>query len=205
MTPIYASMFTHYLSAKTAKDADRVVRTITRQIETRRGFNYWQGLSNALVADRRGARDGQALFDAAERAKPNQQAAYSLAAQQWVHLTAWWDGLEHERLPGKSVQVGTQTIKVPRLCAERHPSGELEVLAVRFNQEPLPRHVAFGLMRIVQLAHPGTDTDITFADVPRLATLSSRGRDLTVYDQWLTEAGNDLAQLLPDEGRAQAA
>lgn len=102
------------------------------------------------------------------------------------------------------MQVGALTLKVPRLCAERHPSGELEVLYVRFNQDRLPLHVVYGVMRTVQLAHPGTD--ITFVDVHQRTTHSSRGRDLTVYDAWLTQAGTDLAQLLSsDQSQANAA
>lgn len=72
---------------------------------------------------------------------------------------------------------------------------------MRFNQDRLPLHVVYGVMRIVQLAH--TTADITFVDVCQRTTYSSRGRDLTVYDAWLTQVGTDLAQLL-DSGQDQA-
>lgn len=202
MTPIYASMFTQYLAAKTEAQAARVVATITRQIETGRGYNHWHGISNALVTDRRTTRDGQALVDAAARAKPREKASYGLVAGKWVQLAPWWDGYEHERLPGTRVQVGAQELRVPKLCGERHPDGDLEVLVLRWSE--VPRHVAFALMRITQMAHP--DATITLVDVRRLATYSSRDHDLTAYDEWLTVAGNDLAQLLPDvDDQAQAA
>jgi hypothetical protein len=204
MTPVYASMFTHYLAAKTEAEAARVVRTITRQIETGRGYNHWQGISNALVCDRTGARNGEALVDAVARAKPREKASYGLAAEKWAQLAPWWDGLQHERMPGERVQIGNLAVRVPRLCAERHPDGELEVLYPQWNMEVLPRHVVFGVMRIVHRAYP--DATITFVDVPRLVTYSSRERDLTAYDEWLTVAGTELAELLPDvEGQAQAA
>ncbi|MEU4360328.1 hypothetical protein [Promicromonospora sp. NPDC023987] len=54
-------------------------------------------------------------------------------------------------------------------------------------------------MRITQVAHPGAE--VTFVDVPRLATPSSRDHDLTGYDEWRMVAGDDLAQLLGDAER----
>jgi hypothetical protein len=41
-------------------------------------------------------------------------------------------------------------------------------------------------MRIVQLAHP--EATITFVKVRSGAMHTSKGRDLTVYDEWLTVA-----------------
>jgi hypothetical protein len=200
---IYLSQFTHYLAAKTAQGADKAVAMIRDQLATeyQHWKNPWQRPQDALLRDRRGSRDGQQLAELAAGAPPNRKALYTRAAQQWQQVAPWWDGLQHERLRNREVQVGDMTVVVPRLCAERHPDGELEVLYVRFNQGQLPRHVIFGVMRIVQLAHP--EAAVTFVDVPRLALHTSRGVDLTVYDEWITEAGKDLGKLL-DDGQVQA-
>lgn len=82
---------------------------------------------------------------------------------------------------------------MPRLVAKCHLDGEVEALYVRFSQDELPRHVVLGMMRIVQIAHPATT--VVFVDVPRLVSPTTHGRDLTLCGEWLTEAGNDLAQL----------
>lgn len=200
---IYVSQLTHYLAAKTAPEADRAVAAIRDQLanDYEHWKDHWKPVKDALLRDRRGSRDGHALADIVDRAPVSRQASYAAAAERWAQLTGWWHGLEHERLGTRTVQVGGLTVKVPRLCAERHPGGELEVLYVRFNQDRLPLHVVYGVMRIVQLAHPAAD--ITFVDVYQRATYSSRGRDLTVYDAWLTQAGTDLAQLLMS-GQSQA-
>lgn len=200
---IYVSQLTHYLAAKTAPEADRAVTAIRDQLanEYEHWKDHWKPARDALFRDRRGSRDGQELADIVGRAPVRRRASYAAAAERWAQLTPWWDGLEHERLGTRTVQVGGLTVKVPRLCAERHPDGKLEVLYVRFNQDRLPLHVVYGVMRLVQLAHP--TADITFVDVYQRTTYSSRGRDLTVYDAWLTQAGTDLAQLL-DRGQDQA-
>jgi hypothetical protein len=49
-------------------------------------------------------------------------------------------------------------------------------------------------MRIVQLAH--SEATITFVKVRSGAMHTSKGRDMTVHDEWLTVAGNDLTKLL---------
>jgi hypothetical protein len=202
---IYVSQLTPYLAAKTDAEEATAVRNIMRQIESGRGFNYWQSISNALVTDRAGTRDGQALVDAVGRAKPERQEAYALVADKWAQLAPWWDGGQHEKLPGVRVPLGNLEVRVPKLCGERRAGGGLEVLFPRWSRDALPRHVVFGVLRIVQLAHPDA-TEITFVDVPRLATYSSGDRDLTAYDSWLIQAGNDLAQLLPAvDDQAQAA
>ncbi|MEU4360330.1 hypothetical protein [Promicromonospora sp. NPDC023987] len=193
---IYVSQLTHYLAATTARAADRAVAKIRTQLAT--PYEFWKDpylpVQNRLLRDRRGSRDGQELAELAESASASRKANYTLAAEGWARLAPWWDGLQHERLHNQRVQVGDLTVVVPRLCAERHPGGELEVLYVRFNKADLPLYATFGVMRIVQLAHP--EATITFVDVRRGAVHTSKGRDLTVYDAWLTEAGNDLAKLL---------
>jgi hypothetical protein len=202
---IYVSQFTPYLAAKTDAEEAAAVRSILRQIESGRGFNYWQGISNALVTDRAGTRDGQVLFDAVGRAKPERQEAYGLVAEKWAQLAPWFDGGQYEKLPGVRVPLGNLEVRVPKLCGERGADGDLEVLLPRWSQRELPRHVVYGALRIVQLAHPDA-TSITFLDVPRLAMYSSLDQDLTAYDSWLLQAGDDLAKRLPDvEDQAQAA
>lgn len=195
---IYISQLTPYLAAKTDAEQATAVRNILRQIESGRGYNYWQGITNALVTDRRGTRDGQALFDAVGRAKPKQQEAYALAAEKWAQLAPWWHGLEHEPLPGQMVWLGDLPVRVPKLNAERHPSGELEVLFLRWSKGELPLHVVYGALRTVERAHLDA-SEIKFVDVPRLKIYSSHDRDLTAFDEWLTVAGNNLAQELPDD------
>ena len=193
---IYVSQLTHYLAATTAREADRAVAKIRIQLAT--PYEFWKDpygpVQNRLLRDRRGSRDGQELADLAASATSRRKASYTLAAEGWAQLSPWWHGLKHERLRNQRVQVGDLTVVVPRLCAERHPDGELEVLYVRFNQDDLPLYTIFGVMRIVQLAHP--EATITFVDVRRGTVHTSKGRDLTVYDEWLTEAGKDLAKLL---------
>ncbi|MDR7381112.1 hypothetical protein [Promicromonospora iranensis] len=200
---IYVSQLTHYIAAKTAPEADRAIAGIRDQLahDYEHWKDHWKPVKDALFRDRRGSRDGQELADIVDRAAVNRQASYAVAAARWAQLAGWWEGLESERLGTRAVQVGGLSVKVPRLCAERHPGGELEVLYVRFNQDRLPLHVVYGVMRIVQLAHP--TADITFVDVHQRATHSSRGRDLSVYDAWITQAGTDLAQLLIS-GQSQA-
>jgi hypothetical protein len=200
---IYVSQLTNYLAAKTAKEADRAVATTRDQLahDFEHWKDHWKPVKDALLRDRRGSRDGQELADIVDRAPVSRRASYAAAAERWAQLTGWWHGLEHERLGNRPVQVGGLTVVIPRLCAERHPDGKLEVLYVRFNQDRLPLHVVLGVMRLVQLAHP--IVDITFVDVHQRTTYSSRGRDLTVYDAWLTQAGTDLAQLL-SSGQDQA-
>lgn len=203
---IYLSQFTHYLAAKTAQDADKAVATISAQLATeyQHWKNPWQRPQDALLRDRRGSRDGQQLVELAAGAPPNRKALYTRAAQQWQQVAPWWDGLQHERLSNREVQVGDLTVVVPRLCAERHPDGELEVLYVRFNQGRLPRHVIFGVMRIVQMAHP--EATISFVDAPQITLHTSRGIDLSVYDEWITQAGSDLVkQLAVGQDQADAA
>ncbi|WP_423464287.1 hypothetical protein ACO229_06915 [Promicromonospora sp. MS192] len=201
---IYVSQLTHYLAATSAPQADRAVAKIRSQLAT--PYEFWKDpygpVQNRLLRDRRGSRDGQELVELAEGAPASRKASYTLAAEGWARLAPWWDGLQHERLPNQRVQVGDLAVVVPRLCAERHPDGQLEVLYVRFNKGDLPLYTIFGVMRIVQRAHP--ETTSTFVDVRRGAVHTSKGRDLTVYDEWLTEAGNDLAKLL-DAGQDQAA
>ncbi|WP_146197364.1 hypothetical protein [Promicromonospora sp. AC04] len=53
------------------------------------------------------------------------------------------------------------------------------------------------------LRAPAGEAAITVVDVNELAIYLSLGQDLTVYDEWLTEAGNDLAKELGD-GQDQA-
>jgi hypothetical protein len=202
---IYVSQFTPYLAAKTDAEQATAVRNIVRQIESGRGYNYWQGISNALVADRRTTRDGQALVDAVGRAKPERQEAYGLAAANWAQLAPWFDGGQYEKLPGVQVMLGNLEVRVPKLCGERGADGGLEVLVPQWSQRELPRSVVYGVLRIVQLAHPDA-TAVTFIDTARLAMYSSRDRDLTAFDGWLVQAGNDLAVQLPDvDDQAQAA
>jgi hypothetical protein len=202
---IYVSQLTPYLAAKTDAEQATAVRNIVRQIESGRGYNYWQGISNALVTDRRTTRDGQALVDAVGRAKPERQEAYGLAAANWAQLAPWFDGGQYEKLPGVRVTLGSLEVRVPKLCGERGADGGLEVLVPQWSQRELPRHVVYGVLRIVHLAHPDA-TSVTFIDTARLAMYSSRDRDLTAFDGWLVQAGNDLAAQLPDVAdQAQAA
>ncbi|GAA4712952.1 hypothetical protein APR04_004289 [Promicromonospora umidemergens] len=200
MAEIYISQFTKYLSAPPAS-AERVGRKLAQETGRYHHWtDFWLQLKNALLTDRRGTRDGQALAAAAAAATDaKKKGPYAAAARNWVQLAPWWDGLEHERQTGRSVQVGDLTVRLPRLCAERHPDGELEVLYVRFNRGRLPLHVVLGVLRIVQRAYPSET--ITFVDVERATMHTTRGRDLSVYDEWLNEAGNDLAQLLNDVGQ----
>jgi hypothetical protein len=200
---IYVSQFTHYLAATTAQDADKAVAKIRDQLATPYEFwkDPWRPVQNRLLRDRRGSRDGQELAELAASATARRKANYTLAAQGWAQIAPWWDGLQHERLRNQRVPVGDLAVVVPWLCAERHPDGELEVLYVRFNKDELPLYTIFGVMRIVQLAHP--EATITFVDVRRGAVHTSKGRDLTAYDAWLTQAGTDLAQLL-SSGQDQA-
>jgi hypothetical protein len=202
---IYVSQFTPYLAAKTDAEQATAVRNIVRQIESGRGYNYWQGISNALVTDRRTTRDGQALVDAVGRAKPERQEAYGLAAANWAQLAPWFDGGQYEKLPGAQVQLGNLEVRVPKLCGERHPDGGLEVLLPRWSQRELPRSVVYGTLRIVEQAYPDA-ASITFIDTARLAMYSSLDQDLTAYDEWLTVTADELAEQLPDvDDQAQAA
>ncbi|MFI8526278.1 hypothetical protein ACIGB8_17600 [Promicromonospora sukumoe] len=196
MTGLYLSQFSNYLAA--APGADRVVEEIRDQLacDYEHWRDHWKPVKDALFRDRKGSRDGQELADIVAGAAARRQASYTQAAERWAQLTPLWDGLEYKRLSTQSVQVGDLTVKVPQLPAELRPDGTLEVLVVRFNQSALPLHVIYGALRIVQRAHP--EATITFVDVPRLATYSSQDRDLTRFDEWLTQAGNDLAQLLGD-------
>lgn len=202
MAEIYISQFTKYLSARPAS-AERVGRKLAQDVGGYQHWtDFWLALKNALLADRRGTRDGRALeVAAAATTDAKKKGPYKAAARNWIRLAPWWDGLDHERQAGRSVQIGGLTVRLPKLCAERHPDGELEVLYVRFNRGRLPLHVVLGVLRIVQRAYP-TET-ITFVDVERTTTYTTRGRDLSVYDEWLNEAGGDLAQLL-NEGHNQA-
>ncbi|MFI9487373.1 hypothetical protein ACIG47_13365 [Promicromonospora sp. NPDC052451] len=202
MTAIYASQFSNYLAAA-ADGGESVAHKIRSQLATpyQPGCDHWRPVKLALFRDRRGSRDGQELADIAAGAAPRRQPSYTQTAGSWARLAPLWDGLVHEPLGTKAVQVGDLTVKVPRLPAERHPGGKLEALYVRFNQIGLAPNVVYGVLRIVQRAHPGTE--VTFVDVPRLTTYSSHDRDLTLFDEWLTEAGNDLANLL-DEDQDQA-
>lgn len=199
MTEITLSQFVLSLAAHTDKAADAAVREIQRQDAT--GYQHWtdcwKAAREALARDRKGTRDGQELQAVAETVADQRKAAYAHAAAGWTQLAPQWDGLKPERLAGRAVQVGDLSVKVPRLNAERHADGTVEVLVVRFNQGRLPLHVIFGVMRVAELAHP--TADITFVDVYQRTTYSSRGRDLTAYDLWLEETGNELGHRLDDD------
>lgn len=197
------SQFTKYLGAPPAW-SERVGREIARQIDRpyNPGADYWRDLRNALLTDRRGTRDGQALAaKAASVSDVRKRAPFTAAARNWAQLTTCWDGLAYEPVAGTTVQIGDLSVKLPRLLGERHPDGELEVLIVQLTKGKLLPHVVDRVLRVVERAHP--EAVVTYVDVERAAVYTSRGRDLTVYDAWLDVAGSDLARIL-DDGQEQA-
>lgn len=199
MNTTYLSMMTPYLAAKTDQEAAIAVRNILKA----RAYNYWQGLTHALGRDRSGARDGQELFNAtAPASRADVKANYDQVAHNWVQLAPQWDGLEHVPASRTTVRLGDLEVRVPKLNAERHPDGTLEVLYPHWRKDPWPLHVRYGVMRVVQLAHPGVE--VAYIDVPRLSIVRSAGLDLSVYDEWLTQAGIDLAAALKGDDQDQA-
>ncbi|MEU4386267.1 hypothetical protein [Promicromonospora sp. NPDC023805] len=203
MSNTYISMFTKYLAA-TPAGAANVGGRIARESGGSYAYwaDFWRPLRNAFTADRRTTRDGQALEAAtANVSDVKKKGPYAAAARNWAELAPQWDGLEHEQMPAASVTIGGLTVKVPAQCAERYPDGELEVLYARFNLDQLPDDVVHGVLRVLQRAFP-TATSITFIDVARTRTYTTRGLDLTGYDAWLDQAGTELDQYFRDENEA---
>ncbi len=160
--------------------------------------DYWKSMREALVADRRLTRDGQALAAAAQNARdPKKKASFAAAAHNWAELAPRWDGCEHVHLPATTVTLGNLPVRIPALCAERRPDGQLEVLLVRFNLEELGSDAVQGALRILQRAYPGAT--VTFVDVPRKKVTAARG-DLATYDAYLDQAGMYLAYILDSQG-----
>lgn len=164
--------------------------------------DYWKAMREALVADRRLTRDGQALAAAAQNTSdPKKKSSFAAAARNWADLASRWDGCTHVHLPATTVMLGNLPVRIPALCAEQLPSGELEVLLVRFNLDELNPDAVQGALRILQRAYPGAA--VTFVDVPRKKVITAGAR-LKKYDGWLDQAGMYLAYVLEGQARQTA-
>ena len=160
--------------------------------------DYWKTMREALVADRRLTRDGQALAAAAQNTSdPKKKPLFTTTARNWAELAPRWDGHTHVHLPATTVLLGDLPVRIPALCAEQLPNGELEVLLVRFNLEELNPDAIQGALRILQRAYPGAT--VTFVDVQR-KKVTTAGPRLKKYDGWLDQAGMYIAHVLRQQG-----
>lgn len=163
------------------------------------GEDFWKWIRDkGITKDRAGSRDGQAVMNAAltvtdERKKPH----YLAIAHNWPAIAKRWSKCVPEKVVPGTTAVGGLPIRVAPIWGERRENGELEILFIWFNLEPLSTDAINAILRVMQRANPGAIA--TFVDARNPAnTRTSKGKSLARYDDWLDQTGLYIANILDD-------
>ncbi|TDE88181.1 hypothetical protein EXU48_23970 [Occultella glacieicola] len=158
---------------------------------------YWRHVRLGVEKDRRTTRDGQAVYAAALSARRGREENFRHVAEVWERIVRRWRRHQRVVVDPVTINIGGADVVVRPRFAERDPSGQREIVFVRFSvTAPLDVEKANKILRIAQRAYP-RDT-VVIVDLPcgEKAYVAGPARNLSRYDEALERDGLHIASIL---------
>lgn|SRR5690625_3171014 len=192
-TSVLMSGFIRYLNAPPTRRSSTAREAVGG--DYRFATDYYALMRQAVSRDRATSRDGSEVITLATNASARKRNRYEALAASWCTVQRRWNDYSPTTLPtALPVALGGLKIPVKAAFAEVPPDGTTEVVYVRYALEEIAEPVADGILRLLQLAYPGTAP--VLVDLSHEVVRTSEGRKLARYDSWLEAEAAGLAHLL---------